>query len=140
MDLYARPGGLGQTPFATAAPLATVGVHRSNCRAHHGHLGDARLERPSAGHVDRDCQVHQRDRGQHRCHLADADRATDTAILWRYHQVLHRNWLRHSAPIRLIALQSIVYVHLFILRRRNWSSLDNHAVYIRSNRSEKTRG
>lgn len=118
MDLYARPGGLGQAPLAAAGPLASVNVRRSNRRAHRGHLADARLKRPSAGHVDRDRQVHQRDRRQHHRHLADADRAANPAILRRYHQILHRNWLRHPAPTGLIARQSIVYVHLFILRRQ----------------------
>ena len=118
MNLHAGPGGLGQTPFATTTPLAIVSVHRSNCCAHHGHFADARLERPSTGHVDRDRQIHQRDRGQHHRHLTDADRAADAAILRWYHQVLHRNWLRHSVPIGLIAHQSIIYVHLFILYGR----------------------
>jgi len=114
VNLYARPGGLGQTPFATTAPVAIISVHCSNRRAHRGHLANARLERPSARHVDRDRQIHQRDRRQHHRHLADADRAANAAILRRYHQVFYRNWLRHPA-IGSIAHQLIVYVHLFIL-------------------------
>lgn len=141
MDLHARSGRLGQAPLAAAAPLAIVDVRRSDRRAHHRHLADARFKRPSAGHVDRDRQIHQRDRGQHHRHLADADSAADTAILWRYHQILHRDWFRHSATIRLLARQSILYVHLFILRKRkrNCCSLNKHPIYIRLNRSEETR-
>lgn len=102
MDLHARPGRFGQTPLAAAAPIAIVGIHRTNRRAHRRHFADARLKRSSRWHVDRDCQVHQRDRGQHHRHLADADRAADAAILRRYHQVLHRDWFRHPAPVGLI--------------------------------------
>lgn len=102
MNLRARPGRLGQTPLAAAAPFAIVSVHRANRRAHRGHLADARLIRPSPWHVDRDCEIYQRDRGQHHRHLADADRAADAAILRRYHQVLDRDWFRHLASIGLI--------------------------------------
>lgn len=42
MDLRARPGRLGQAPLAAAAPIAIVGVHRANRRAHRWHLADAR--------------------------------------------------------------------------------------------------
>lgn len=119
MNLRARPGCLGQTPLAAAAPVTIVSVHRANRRAHRGYLADARLVRSSPWHVDRDCEVHQRDRGQHQGHLADADRTADAAILRRYHQVLHRHWFRHPASVGLITQsvtnRSSLYSRLFIL-------------------------
>lgn len=58
IDLHACPGGLAETPLSARAPVAVVLGHRPRGSAHGGHLGDARLERPEAGHVDRDGEVH----------------------------------------------------------------------------------
>lgn len=98
-DLDAGPGTLGQAPLAAAAPVAAVDVAGPDGGAHGGYLANARLHGPGAGHVNRDREIHQGDRGEDRGHLADAYRAAYATVLGRYHQVLDWHWLTHGSKL-----------------------------------------